>query len=391
MQRLSVLDRGSYRAYGITIVYVLLLVAAAGRCSRTPHYELDLLSYMGNALLMEERDPIRIHDRVYKEIATQVPKHVYLRFTGQAPTPVDPLTSQRDRAANPLHAAEFLPFFAIRPIYNQLIWLLSKTGISLVRAAILISVASYFVLGIVLYKWMIRYVDYLPAAIFSLLTMLSFPVALQGRVTGPDGLSTLAAFFSLFLIFEKRCLLAGFALLLVSIFVRTDNVVLAGVVLLACLVEKKINLWQFFVLSSLALGSVLVINHAAGDYGIRMLYYRNFIGTPIAPAENPAQFSAHDYSRVFRAGINNAAAGFLIPFMLLGLIGLSAGGTAARMVVVTTSYVFLHYVILPNWMDRWFGVYYVSMGLAAVIAARPLFENLRSLSLSALVQKVRAE
>jgi hypothetical protein len=44
------------------------------------------------------------------------------------------------------------------------------------------------------------------------------------------------------------------------------------------------------VLSVIAVASVVMINHFAGDYGIRMLYYRNFVGTPSAPAEMVVNF-----------------------------------------------------------------------------------------------------
>src|SRR5439155_25254634 len=92
--------------------------------------------------------------------------------------------------------------------------------------------------------------------------------------------------------------------------------------LVACWFEQRLKLWQAAVLSVLALGSVLSINHFAGDYGIKMLYYRNFVGTPVAPGEMMVQFSLRDYFLAFRSGMTLVASSFFLPFLLAGVSGL---------------------------------------------------------------------
>jgi hypothetical protein len=47
----------------------------------------------------------------------------------------------------------------------------------------------------------------------------------------------------------------------VSIFFRTDSVVLDGPTLLVCCLERRIELWKAIVLALLALSTVLAINH----------------------------------------------------------------------------------------------------------------------------------
>ncbi len=119
--------------------------------------------------------------------------------------------------------------------------------------------------------------------------------------------------------------------------------VLAGPVPLVCWLEKRLKLWHATVLAAVALGSVLSINHFAGDYGIQMLYYRNFIGTPMAPGEMVAHFSIRDYISAFRSGMTLVAGSFLLPFLLAGVSGLF-GSTRVRAVVgVTMAYVLLHF------------------------------------------------
>jgi hypothetical protein len=52
----------------IASVYVLLLTLASIHLYNNPIYDMDSIQYMGNALLMEEMNPVIVHQRVYAEI-----------------------------------------------------------------------------------------------------------------------------------------------------------------------------------------------------------------------------------------------------------------------------------------------------------------------------------
>jgi len=349
----------------VYFLYALMLAGVSIHLYHKPIYSMDSVQYMGNALLMEETDPVRIHQRVYAEIGRAVPQMEREFLLGH----VEGVTkeyaeSRRERASNPYRFAEFLPLFAIRPIYNQILWLVSKTGIGLVRSGIVISVGSYFLLGILLFAWLRKYASPLLSFALSFLLMITPPLMALGRETTSDALATLVAFAALYLIFEEQRIAAGLTLLLASIYLRTDFVVLAGPVILACWWEGKIEFWKAGVLSLVAVASVLSINHFAGDYGIKMLYYRNFVGVPIAPGEMTVQFSFRDYLAAFRSGMTLAAESFFLPFLLLGTIGVVSRRMTA-LFVVTLTYVVLHFVVLPNWQERWVGLFYLSMGVCA--------------------------
>ncbi len=351
------------------LLYLLVLAASTLHLYLTPEYDIDMLGYMGNALLEQETDSVRIHQKVYNEVA-RLPLIVQQHFKGeQAGAPESQNASRRDRAVNAYHFAEFLPFFAIRPLYNQLLWLLSKTGMSLIRASVLVSASSYFLLGVLLFVWLVHYVEGLWAALFAILIMLSPPITQVARFTGADCVSTLFALLSLYLIWERRLLAPGIGLLLLSIYIRTDNVALAVPVVLASVWQRTITPWKATVLLMVAVGSVLLVNHFAGDYGLRMLYYRNFIGTPIAPAETTASFSFMDYRAAFRKGIADALGGVLLPFLIAGTVGFRRCKRLRAFAIVTLAYAFLHFVLLPNWQDRWFAVLYLACGILAASAA----------------------
>jgi len=354
------------RRKAIAGLYVLLLTLASIHLYKNPIYDMDSIQYMGNALLMEETDPVIVHQKVYSEINRRIPKASRDPLLGrESGAPADQNDSRQQRATNPYRFAQFLPLFAVRPLYNQTLWLVGKTGLGLVRASILVSVASYFLLGILLMVWISRYVNAPLAFVIAFLLMISPPLVALGRDMTSDALATLFAFLSLYLIFERKLLTAGVAVLLASIYFRTDNVVLAGPVILACWLERRLDFVKASALAVLALASALSINHFAGDYGIKMLYYRNFIGVPVAPAEMPVQFSFHDYLVAFRSGITLVTSSFFVPFLLVGIGGFFAGRRMRSVAAVTLAYVLLHFVVLPNWQERWFCVFYLAMALAA--------------------------
>jgi hypothetical protein len=353
----------------VFFLYSVILFGCSLHLYRAPIYSMDSIQYMGNALLMEKRDVVEIHRRVYDEVQRNVPKAAREDLLGRrADAPEDQNKSRQERAANPWRYAEFLPLFAIRPLYVQTLWLVSKTGMGLVRAGILISSGSYFLVGILVFVWLGNYTSPVFNLAASILLMISPPLASMGRETTPDALGTLIALGALYLIFETKQFAFGMALLLASIYFRTDFVVLAGPVIFTCWWEDRIELWKAAVLSFIAVASVLCINHFAGDYGIRMLYYRAFVTTPITPGEMVPQFSFRDYISAFRAGTTLVANSFLLPFLLLGLVG----AISRRMRVLFAlgvSYVGLHFLILPSWDERYYAVFYLLMGVCAAATA----------------------
>lgn len=349
----------------LILLYVLALGLSSLHLYRKPVYAMDSIQYMANALLMEDTDIVRVHRRVYAELNRAIPESARQGLLGHDPAaPADQNKSRQERARSAETLGEFLPFFAIRPLYNQCLWLVSKTGFGLIRSAILISVGSYFAIGMLLFLWIRRYAGTGYGAAIAFLLMLSPPLTELGRELTSDALATAVAFAALFLIFEKGRIAPGLALLLASIFFRTDFVVLAAPVLLLCWIERRVDIWKTTVLAALALGSALAINHFAGDYGIKMLYYRNFVGVPISPAEMNVQFTFGDYLSAFRSGATLASYSFFLPFLLLGVLGLAA--TRMRsLFYVSLAYVVLHFIILPNWQERWVALFYLCCGVCA--------------------------
>jgi hypothetical protein len=331
---------------------------------------MDMIGYMGNALMTERTPPEKAHQLVYAEIrslpeAAQIP--LLGRNVSEDPTQD---ASRKVRFEHFENFGEFLPFFAIRPLYNQALFLSSRL-FGLLRSVVLLSVIPYFLLALLVLHWASRYVDSKFAALSSALLMLTPPIVQIGQTPISDALSTLIAVFALYLLFESKREVAGLTLLLASIFARTDNVVLAAPVFVALWFAKRLSFWQMAALGAFAASCVVFINRMAGDPGITMLYYRNFVGTPTAPVGMVVHFSVREYLRAARTNLGVMSHGWLIPFLLLAVIGFFRRSVLAPLAGVALAYVILHFLIVPNWVERWFVIAYIPMALSAVCADRP--------------------
>jgi hypothetical protein len=347
-------------------IYIALLAVSAVHFYQSPYWTMDLLSYMGNARLHETTDQVTLHERVYSELKASVPADVFGLLTG-APGFKDEHGAKHDRFTNPYHYAEFLPLFAIRPMYILTIYGMSRTGMGLVQAVRLVSAASYALLGILIIMWLTSYTRLAP--LLALLIMWTPHITFLGRFTGCDGISVLLGMTALFLIFEKNWLTPGLVILFGAIWFRTDNIALAIPVLFVLFLQKRLDLWKVGVLAGLTVASVLVIDNEAGHYGIRLLYYDTFIGIPIAPAEMSVQFPLSQYVHIFVNGYKQMLISFVPLFVLLGMIGWTR--KTAPLLGIAAVYAAIHYAILPDWVDRYMAVFYLITMITAASRVWP--------------------
>jgi len=160
---------------------------------------------------------------------------------------------------SPAHLAQLEPLYAIRPLYLEIVAVEAGAGEPIQPAITLVSALSLFGIGMVLLGWTHR-----PA--YCALLMATPAIVLLGRIGTPDALSSLLVLSSMWAIVRER-LLPGFLLLLVSIWVRTDNVLLVFLVLVWLAAIGKLSLSHSAVLALLAAASVVFINHFSGNYG----------------------------------------------------------------------------------------------------------------------------
>ena len=352
-------------------MYLVLLAFLSLHLAKHFSYSMDMLGYMGNAGLIDNSDLVQVHNEVYREVRENIPggvgEHLMGRSSQASGTADNPAL---DRSLNPYHAAEFFPVFAIRPLFIESVHLLHWLGLNFVRAIVLVSVLSYFGIGAVVFFWLGRYVETGFAVLFSGLLMISPPLLNIGGHGTPDCLSTLVMVSALYLLLETYYWTAGFALLLASVYVRTDNVLLALAVI-AYFAIRKLKFELALPLAVVAVASVFAINYFSGNYGLKMLYYESFIRVPLAPAEITPQFSFTDYLHALRSGATALAAGPIIIFVLLGSTCLlsTRHRTPQALASLTMAAAIAHFLIFPSTEDRFFGPLYIGLTLLGITSA----------------------
>jgi hypothetical protein len=361
-----------------TLGFVIVLTLAALRAYQYPAYCSDEFQYMANAVAMHGAHAPEIHATVYREVLAQVPGNILDHLLGKDAVDSPQSRSYQERASNPYSFAQFLPCFAVRPIFNEFVYVLHYWfGVGLLRATVLVPVLSYWLMGCVALLWISAYVPPVWATLCCALLMLTPPVWDLARWTTPDALSSLTLLLALYFILEKNWLTPGLTILLASIYVRTDNVLMAVLVLAyLSFLTKKIDKTKAAVLAAVAVASVPLINHFGGDYGPRMLYYRAFLGVPMAPGVMVAPpFGWHDYLVALRSGIAGAVHEAFIPFALMGVVGFvrRPSPAIAGLTVLAAAYAAGHFVLYPLPEDRFFGLFFGAMGISmasTVVAVR---------------------
>lgn len=362
-----------FRQKAIVAVYLLFLTLLASRPYLYSLYDMDMMGYIGNAVAISGASVRQIHDISYRAVDAEVPPAAREHLLGRDKAgPISQWESRQDRAVNADHFAEYLPCFAIRPVFNELIYLLHfKLGIGLVHATIVISVLSYWLIGVLVFCWLCRYASVGRSALGSLLLMLSPPILDLARFNTPDALACLVSLAALYLIFERDRMFWGLTVLLLSVYVRTDNALLAVAVLAYCsIISQQLEKAKATALAALAVASVFLINHFAGDYGLRMLYYRSFVAIPLAPGELAPNFGIEDYLRAFRTAVSQTMSGSLPLFLFMGVVGVCAQRqrTSQAIAAVTGSYLIFHFLLFPSGQERFWGVFYVVCALVVMFA-----------------------
>jgi hypothetical protein len=324
-----------------------------------PQYTWDLLGYIGSAT--NSTDAVVIHDTAFGAIRG-------VRSTDDLKVD-NPY--RVDVVANPYHFAEQLPFYSIKPLYVALIRGLHGAGLPFPRATVTISAVSNFVLAIVLWFWLAPYLNGLGTAAACTLIMLSPNILVLSRWATPDSLATAVAAIGLYLILERKAYFWGSAFLLFNIWIRTDALILAGLVFALLFFLGKLDLTQAATLSFAALASYFAINHFAGNYGWPALFYNSFLGGLVAPGETLVHISISAY---FHQVVRGTYLWFIFgafPFYLLlaGLgVWMNRSSIYTYMAVTTLVARTISYVLYPNGDQRYTAVIFVLIPVALVIA-----------------------
>jgi hypothetical protein len=347
----------------LVLPYVCFFALLSAWAVFQPYYTWDLLGYIGCSV--DSSDPETIHNAAFDAI-----RDVSSGPEIQADNPY-----RADVSKNPYHFAEQLPFYSIKPVYVILVKEIHRAGVPFPKAAVSISAASNFLLAVLLWYWLGAYLSGLPLAAACTLIMLSPNVLALSRWATPDCLATLLAAVACYLILERKRYFWGCSILLVDIWVRTDVLVLAGIVFALLLVLRKLEVAQFAALCLLALGSYFTINHFAGNYGWPALFYNSFLGGLAAPGEAVVHVSRSAYlHQVVRGSFLLLIYGAFALYLLLGVLAICLIRSAmySSLIGAVVGARVVSYVLYPNGDQRYTAVLYVLILVSLVIAVRQI-------------------
>lgn len=341
------------------IVFILLLSGVTAMAILKPKFDLDSLIYVASAV--HNRDAGEISRIAYGSLS-HIPD-VSSMMTGEY---------QSGLASNPYYLCEQLPFYAIKPLYIAALSSLHALGLPYATALVLLSAGPYFLLGLLLWKWVTRHLGNWQA-LGTCGAIMLFPALLFiGRLVTPDSLGLLASAIAFYLILEREAYFYGCAVLVISIWVRTDMMILAGITMLLLLYRRRIDWAQFACLSSLALASNLAINHFSGNYGYRALLYHTFVQHIAAAGEVVVVFTPRMYVGAFARDLYLMVLSseiFVFAFMVLVTYkAVKSANLYFDFALLTVVYRVIFYILFPSVDVRYGALMYVIPPLALIFA-----------------------
>jgi hypothetical protein len=262
-----------------------------------------------------------------------------------------------------INAGQFnqqLPFYSVKPLYVLLLRVLHICGAGW-RSGAIISAICYFLLGVVVHRWLGAHYAGLTASLYAACLMLN-PTLLQiVRWTSPDLVSTLISVVAMWCILELKKPFSAAVLLLTGIWVRPETVVFCSLVFLAILLSRMMAMIWVFCLEAMAAASYVFISRFA--YPIAVLFYVSIVNRSFAP--NQVHFTLTPQIRLhyFAKGVQELVLTdpfFSIPVLLVAAIFTTRKGRNPMSVMIATASVAsfaIAYAVFPHFEGR----YYISL------------------------------
>ena len=347
------------------LFFAIFLLATATLAYIWPFAEWDALAYIGCAIALHEPNAETMHAQVYDEARN-----------GYSEDAVDELANgsafRHDVAGNANHFAQQLPFYRVRPIYIRLIAGLHRLGVTYVHAVQLVSALSFALFGILVFRWAAAYVSTRVAAIGSALLLVTPGSFAAARTGTPDMLSSVALLWGTYLLVERQRAVLGPVVLAASVWLRTDNSVYVGILLLwyAWARRPSVRISRALSIGLLVavLASVLGINYAAHTYGWRILM-QNTAEAITAPAETVPSFGPTGYLYTWVDVVDQTRETTFLAFIFLAGLLLLAPPTPRKfreLTGVLLAAAAARLMLFPHIEDRYFVATYGILGIAAM-------------------------
>jgi hypothetical protein len=195
-----------------------------------------------------------------------------------------------------------------------------------------------------------------------------------GSVSTPDCFSALILLFAFYFLVEKRSFAGVCIFLILSIFIRLDNIIPAlFIILLLTITDKwkeKISFKMFSIVAIIMCGSYFFIAHNAQEFGWSIFYYPSFISHLNPDYDSHSAFSFSNYFSVAHSQIiSGLLFSDLVLFLLLGsLLFIDDHKIQTKtlsfdqlLFIVIVLIIFLRFILQPVIADRLYITYYISI------------------------------
>lgn len=313
----------------------------------TPLYNWDLLPYIAAADRFGGASDEAAHADAYDVIRATLPaRDVELMTASNA--------YRRALTEDPSAFAEQLPFYTVKPAYPLLMLQLRRIGLNPVDASLLISRVSYIAVGMLLLAWLGSFLAPLPA-LATAWALVNAPFVIElARLSTPDALSAALILGALVVICRTGSFRIGLGLLLLSLFVRPDNVLWLLAVAAWAAVSGRRTPAVFAALAGIVICALLM--RLAGHPGWTILFHHSFVASLVHPLTFQPTSGALDYVRTYLRQSHPAHLPLLmIPWSLITVWLARArwrrSGTADdgfRLLLVAGGFVLAHWAIFPG-------------------------------------------
>jgi hypothetical protein len=334
------------------LLYVGFCLTLAMASYLRPLPTFDRYLYAGAVASLRYSDPVIIHRIARAEFDAQPSPFVFENVTAE------PYFA--DIRDNPYHFTEQLGLFRVKLGYVASGYVLWRAGLPILIGLRLISACCLLIAGLAILSWT-------HDALLSLMLLLTPPVLSMGRMATADPLSTTIVIFALFALTRKRNLLAA-SLLIVSILVRSDNMMLAVICFAWMIWRQRIRFSVGVLFAILAVIATALINRYSGAAGWRVIMQHGFVKPVIEPISHPVLISFSGYLHAL-AGLKAIPYTFMTVWILVGAAvwkQLPRKSIFRDLLPLTGFYIVIRLVIFPNFDDRFFVWAYLLSGIALI-------------------------
>jgi len=272
-----------------------------------PQNDWDMFPYMTIAL-MDSGESLEVaHHHVYEAVRARVPPAVFHELTDKFSIDKSDRIYRAQAALDPAKFAETLPFYAVKPVYPALIAGLYEAGVDLVIAPRILAGLGYLLSCLLIYIWIQKWMAPAIAACLAIILSLISQLTAVSTLTTPDSISLFVILLGVYLSFERRYVVTGMIILMLSFLIRPEDIMYFVVFGTYFFINRE-KRSVIAVLALILVGLYVLIMRSKGYYGWRTHFYFTFIDRSISLPTFVSPLKFRDYIRIYRQQIAIAIA-----------------------------------------------------------------------------------